>query len=88
MWEDNYQPRIHDVTTTIDVYVSDFGEVRVVADRILRSSGRTTHIVDTEMWHTAMLRPFQVQDLAKTGDAEIKQLLLSLDAPIGSYPVV
>jgi len=64
------------LVATIDVYVSDFGEVRVVADRILRSSGRTTHIVDTEMWSTAMLRPFQVQDLAKTGDSEVKQLLV------------
>ena len=63
------------LVATIDVYVSDFGEVRVVADRIL-SSGRTTHIVDTEMWSTAMLRPFQVQDLAKTGDSEVKQLLV------------
>ena len=64
------------LVATIDVYVSDCGEVRVVADRILRSSGRTTHIVDTEMWSTAMLRPFQVQDLAKTGDSEVKQLLV------------
>ena len=64
------------LVATIDVYVSDFGEVRVVADRILRSSGRTTMIVDTEMWHTAMLRPFTVQDLAKTGDSEVKQLIV------------
>ena len=28
------------------------------------------------MWSTAFLRPFQVQDLAKTGDAEKKQLLV------------
>jgi len=64
------------LVATIDVYVSDFGEVRVVADRILRSSGRTTHVVDTEMWSAAYLRSFQVQDLAKTGDAEKKQLLV------------
>ena len=64
------------LVATIDVYVSDFGEVRVVADRILRSSGRTTHVVDTEMWYAAYLRSFQVQDLAKTGDAEKKQLLV------------
>ena len=63
------------LVATIDVYVSDFGEVRVQADRILRSSGRTALVVDTEMWATAFLRPFQVQDLAKTGDAEKKQLL-------------
>ena len=64
------------LVATIDVYVSDFGEVRVVADRILRSSGRTALVVDTEMWAAAFLRPFQVQDLAKTGDAEKKQLLV------------
>ena len=64
------------LVATIDVYVSDFGEVRVVADRILRSSGRTAHVVDTEMWEVAYLRPFGVQDLAKTGDAE-KRLLLA-----------
>ena len=63
------------LVATIDVYVSDFGEVKVVADRILRSSGRTAHVVDTEMWSAAYLRPFQVQDLAKTGDADKKQLL-------------
>ncbi len=64
------------LVATIDVYVSDFGEVRVVADRILRSSGRTALVVDTEMWSVAYLRPFGVQDLAKTGDAEKKQLLV------------
>ena len=64
------------LVATIDVYVSDFGEVRVVSDRILRSSGRTALVCDTEMWATAFLRPFQVQDLAKTGDAEKKQLLV------------
>jgi len=64
------------LVATIDVYVSDFGEVRVVADRILRSSGRTALVVDTEMWEVAYLRPFETQDLAKTGDAEKKQLLV------------
>jgi hypothetical protein len=64
------------LVATIDVYVSDFGEVRVVSDRILRSSGRTALVCDTEMWAAAFLRPFQVQDLAKTGDAEKKQLLV------------
>ena len=64
------------LVATIDVYVSDFGEVRVVADRFLRSSGRSALIVDTEMFATGFLRPFQTQELAKTGDAE-KRLLLT-----------
>lgn len=64
------------LVTTIDVYVSDFGEVRVMADRILRSSGRSALVVESSMWATAFLRPFQTIDLAKTGDAE-KRLLLT-----------
>jgi len=63
------------LVTTIDVYVSDFGEVRVMADRILRSSGRSALVVESSMWSTAYLRPFQTIELAKTGDAE-KRLLL------------
>ena len=64
------------LVATIDVYVSDFGEIRVVADRFLRSSGRSALVVDTEMFATGFLRPFQTQELAKTGDAE-KRLLLT-----------
>tara|TARA_R100001530_G_scaffold534_2_gene845 strand:- start:137 stop:1078 length:942 start_codon:yes stop_codon:yes gene_type:complete len=64
------------LVTTIDVYVSDFGEVRVMADRILRSSGRSALVVESSMWSTAYLRPFQTIELAKTGDAE-KRLLLA-----------
>ena len=64
------------LVATIDVYVSDFGEVRVVADRVLRGSGRSALIADTEMFSTAYLRPFQTMELAKTGDA-MKRLLLT-----------
>ena len=63
------------LVATIDVYVSDFGEVRVVADRVLRSSGRSALLVDTEMFSTHYLRPFETQELAKTGDA-MKRLLV------------
>ena len=71
-----YMAEDSSLVATIDVYVSDFGEVRVVADRFLRSSGRSALIVDTEMFATGFLRPFQTQELAKTGDAE-KRLLLT-----------
>jgi len=62
--------------TSIDVYVSDFGEVRVMSDRVLRSSGRSALLVQTDMFATGYLRPFQTIELAKTGDAE-KRLLLA-----------
>jgi hypothetical protein len=62
------------LVATIDVYVSDFGEVRVVADRFSRS--RSGLLVETDMWSVDYLRPFQTIELAKTGDAE-KRLLLT-----------
>lgn len=62
------------LVATIDVYVSDFGEVRVVADRFSRS--RSGLLVETGMWSLDYLRPFQTIELAKSGDAE-KRLLLS-----------
>ncbi len=64
------------LVTTIDVYVSDFGEVRVMSNRILRSSGRSALLVQSDMFATGYLRPFQTIELAKTGDAE-KRLLLT-----------
>ena len=57
-----------------DVYVSDFGELKVVPSRFSRD--RTISIIQKDMWAIAYLRPFRVYDLAKTGDAE-KRLLLS-----------
>ena len=57
-----------------DVYVSDFGELKVVPSRFSRD--RTISIIQKDMWAMAYLRPFKIYDLAKTGDAE-KRLLLS-----------
>ena len=57
-----------------DIYVSDFGELKVVPSRFSRD--RTISIIQKDMWAIAYLRPFKVYDLAKTGDAE-KRLLLS-----------
>lgn len=62
------------VIATTDVYVSDFGEHQIVANRFSRS--RDCHIIDTEYWATAFLRPIKSEDLAKTGDAEKKHLLV------------
>ena len=64
------------LVTTIDVYVSDFGEVRVMADRVLRNAGRSALVVQSDMFSANFLRPFQTLELAKTGDAE-KRLLLA-----------
>ena len=57
-----------------DIYVSDFGELKVVPSRFSRD--RTISIIQKDMWAVAYLRPFKVWELAKTGDSE-KRLLLT-----------
>jgi hypothetical protein len=56
-----------------DVYVSDFGDVQFIADR--HCSTRDVLIIDPEYWEVAFLRPLRQEVLAKTGDAEKRQLL-------------
>lgn len=57
-----------------DIFVHDFGEVRIVPNRFQRD--RTVLCLDMDYWAVAYLRPFQVQNIAKSGDAE-KRLLLA-----------
>ena len=58
--------------TAIDVYVSDFGEFKVIPNRFQRN--RTAFLLQSDMFQVMYLRPVQVQDLAKTGDA-MKKLM-------------
>ena len=57
-----------------DVYVSDFGNVTIVPNRFQRE--RDVFVLDTEYASVAYLRPFQTVELAKTGDAEKRMLLV------------
>lgn len=56
-----------------DVYVSDFGTVNIVPNRFQRA--RDALVVDPQYASMAVLRPIQQMELAKTGDAE-KRLML------------
>lgn len=56
-----------------DVYVGEFGTYSVVPNRFQRSLD--CWVFDFEYVALTYLRPFQVKDLAKTGDAEKKLLL-------------
>ena len=51
-----------------DVYVGDFGTYSVVPNRFQRA--RDVWVFDFEYLALVYLRPFQIKDLAKTGDAE------------------
>ena len=56
-----------------DIYVSDFGNVSIVANRFQRE--RDVFVLDPEYASVCYLRPFQTVELAKTGDAEKRMLL-------------
>jgi len=57
-----------------DLYVSDFGKHTIVPNRFSRD--RTALILDMSMWAVAFLRPIHQVDLAKTGDAVNKALIV------------
>lgn len=62
------------LNAAIDVYVSDFGELKIVPNRFMRA--RDALVLDMSMWKVAYLRPFVTKDLARTGDSERKQILV------------
>ncbi len=61
------------IIAAADIYVSDFGEHKIMPSRFSRD--RSVLVLDTEYWGIAFLRPFQRQELSKTGDSEKWQLL-------------
>lgn len=61
------------VVAAVDVYVSDFGNVRIVPNRFGRE--RDLYLLDFEYLQVDHLRPFRLENLAKTGDAEKRMLL-------------
>lgn len=56
-----------------DVYVSDFGNINIIPNRFQRV--RDAFVIDWDYVEIDYLRPFQTEELAKTGDAE-KRLLI------------
>ena len=66
------------IINAADVFVSDFGIIQIVPDRFIPNadSDDCAFLVDTEMASVAYLRPFQTNELAKTGDSEQTQLLV------------
>lgn len=54
------------------LYASDFGDLKVIANRFQRA--RDAFVLSPEYAAVAYLRPFAVEELAKTGDAESRFL--------------
>jgi len=64
----NFNDAQKTLTNVIDLYVSPYGEYKVVLNR----HQMTDHafLLDPSMWRSAVLRPFSRTLLAKTGDSE------------------
>ena len=70
----NVDPRPTAIIASADVYVSDFGVLRIIPNRFQRD--RDGWLLDPEFVGIVHLRPFQTIRLAKTGDAEKRMLLV------------
>ncbi len=74
----------------IDVYESDLGIVRLVANRWVKITAGTpdtctVYVLDTEQWRFDFLRRTNEYPLAKTGDAD-KRMILSEGTLVGLAP--
>lgn len=56
-----------------DVYVSDFGRLKLIPSRQQRA--RTVFVLDMDYWKLAELRSMATEDLAKTGDSIRKHMI-------------
>ena len=59
-----------------DLYQSDFGVLQIVPNRFMRT--RDALVLDPEYAALAYLRPFQTNELAKSGDSDKTQILAEL----------
>ncbi len=59
---------------SVDVYVSDFGELKAVPNRFQRT--RDVFVLQADKWAVAYLRPWTTMELAKTGDADLREMLV------------
>lgn len=64
------------IVAAAGAYLSDFGLISIVPDRFMRS--RDALVLDPEYAALAYLRPFQTNDLARTGDSDKTQILAEL----------
>ncbi|CAE6712872.1 hypothetical protein R75461_01140 [Paraburkholderia nemoris] len=69
--------------TAVDVYQSDFGDVKIIPDIFLAHSA-DCFFMNPNYIRVAYLRPFQTIPLAKTGDSDKKMLLVDYALEVGN----
>ena len=72
-----------EIVGAADVYVGDFGQVTIVPNRFKRDN--TALVLDTEYLGIAYLRNFQTIELARTGDAEKRQILVEYGLKVHNH---
>lgn len=74
------------VTASVDVYVSDFGQLKAVPNRFQRA--RDVWVLESGRWSVDFFRPMRSWKLAKTGDTDREQILaeytLKADNPLAN----
>lgn len=66
----------------VDLYISDFGEHKIMLNRYMRAS--TVLFLDPEYISTAWLRPIKFEERAKTGDATKGEILCEWTLVVGN----
>ena len=66
-------PAQNAIVAAADIYLSDFGKLTVVPNRFSRE--RSALLIDWKYWKMSWLRKIKLRPLAKTGDAEKRQLI-------------
>jgi hypothetical protein len=69
----NKESQAH-VVEAWDIYVSDFGNFKVIPNRFQRE--RDGWFLDFDFWGVSYLRPFQTLDIARTGDSKKQELIV------------
>jgi hypothetical protein len=62
------------LSTSVDVYESDFGSIRIYPNRF--SPARHALLLEKKHWKIRQLRPMKNWPLAKTGDSDSRQVLV------------
>ena len=65
-----------------DIYVSDFGNLAIVPNRFQRA--RDAWLLDPDECKQATLRPYQVETLARTGDAQKRLIIIEQGLQVGN----
>lgn len=71
-----------EAVNTVDLYKSDFGNLKIVPSRFSRT--RTALLIDPEFVQVAYFRNFTKKDMAVTGDAQTKMIVVEYGLQVGN----